>query len=117
MKKINVDDFRIYRNQAQRKFENSRCLFTEFASSDADADRQTDRRRWKPDTPPNSEIICGQNVSTKVVCGILLFFEKKAMLKNLKKSWVPFRSYLLNSTANPAQFECKWAGLAVLFSR
>ena len=32
-------------------------------------------------TPPNSEIICGQNVSTKVVCGILLFFEKKAMLK------------------------------------
>ena len=49
MKKINVDDFRIYRNQAQREFENSRCLFTEFASSDADADRQTDRRRWKPD--------------------------------------------------------------------
>ena len=32
-------------------------------------------------TPPNSEIICGQNVSTKVVCGIFLFFEKKAMLK------------------------------------
>ena len=30
---------------------------------------------------------------------------------------MPFRSYLLNSTANPAQFECKWAGLAVLFSR
>ena len=33
------------------------------------------------DTPPNSEIICGRNVSTKVVCGIILFFEKKAMLK------------------------------------
>ena len=32
-------------------------------------------------TPSNSEIICGQNVSTKVVCGIFLFFEKKAMLK------------------------------------
>ena len=32
-------------------------------------------------TPPNSEIICGQNVGTKVVCGIILFFEKKAMLK------------------------------------
>ena len=32
-------------------------------------------------TPPNSEIICGRNVSTKVVCGIILFFEKKAMLK------------------------------------
>ena len=68
-------------------------------------------------TPPNSEIICGQNVGTKVVCGMILFFEKKAMLKIWKKSWVPFRSYLLNSTANPAQFECKWAGLAVLFSR
>ena len=36
---------------------------------------------------------------------------------NLKKSWVPFGSYLLNSTANPAQFEWKWAGLAVLFSK
>ena len=33
------------------------------------------------DTPPNSEIICGQNVGTKVVCGIIFFFEKKAMLK------------------------------------
>ena len=68
-------------------------------------------------TPPNSEIICGQNVGTKVVCGMLLFFKKKAMLKIYQKPWVPFRSYLLDSTANPAQFECKWAGLAVLFSR
>ena len=33
------------------------------------------------------------------------------------KSWEPFGSYLLNSTANPALFEWKWAGLAVLFSR
>ena len=32
-------------------------------------------------TPPNSEIICGQNVGKKVVCGMILFFEKKAMLK------------------------------------
>ena len=32
-------------------------------------------------TFPNSEIICGQNVGTKVVCGMILFFEKKAMLK------------------------------------
>ena len=68
-------------------------------------------------TPPNSEIICGRNVSTKVVCGIILFFEKKAMLKIWKKSWVPFRSYLLNSTANPAHLHSNWAGLAVLFSR
>jgi hypothetical protein len=33
------------------------------------------------DTPPNSKIICGQNVGTKVVFGIIIFFEKKAMLK------------------------------------
>ena len=64
-------------------------------------------------TPPNSEIICGQNVSRKVVCGIILFFEKKAMLKIWKKSWEPFRSYLLNSTANPAQFECKYVRIYV----
>jgi hypothetical protein len=38
-------------------------------------------------------------------------------IKMKKKSWEPFRSYLLNSTAIPAQFEWKWAGLAVLFSR
>ena len=31
--------------------------------------------------------------------------------------WVPFGSYMLNSTADSAQFEWKWAGLAVLFSR
>ena len=68
-------------------------------------------------TPPNSEIICGRNVSTKVVCGIILFFEKKAMLKIWKKSWVPFRSYLLNSTANPAHLHSNWVGLAGLFSR
>ena len=40
---------------------------------------------WPP-TPPNSEIICGQNVGTKVVCGMILFFQKKAMLKIWKKS-------------------------------
>ena len=39
------------------------------------------------------------------------------ILKIWKKSWEPFGSYLLNSTANSAQFEWKWAGLAVLFSR
>ena len=68
-------------------------------------------------TPSDSEIICGQNVGTKVVCGMILFFEKKAMLKIWKKSWVPFRSYLLDSTANPAHLHSNWAGLAVLFSR
>ena len=37
--------------------------------------------------------------------------------KTKKKSLEPFRSYMLNSTAKPAKFEWKWAGLAVLFSR
>ena len=32
-----------------------------------------------------------------------------------KKSWEPFRSCLLNSTANPAQFRWRWTGLSVLF--
>ena len=32
-------------------------------------------------TPSNSEKICGQNVGTKVVCGITFLFEKRAMLK------------------------------------
>ena len=40
-----------------------------------------DSRVHKHYTPPNSEIICGQNVGTKVVCGIIFFFEKKAMMK------------------------------------
>jgi hypothetical protein len=39
---------------------------------------------------------------------------KKTILKIWEKSWEPFGSYLLNSTANPAQVEWKWAGLAVL---
>ena len=38
-------------------------------------------------------------------------------MREKSKSWEPFRSCLLNSTANPAQFGWKWAGLAVLFSR
>ena len=39
------------------------------------------------------------------------------MLKVWKKSWEPFGSCLLNSTANPAHFHPSWAGLVVLFSR
>ena len=34
-------------------------------------------------TPSKSEIICGQNVGTKVVCGMILFFEKKAIISEL----------------------------------
>ena len=45
-------------------------------------------RRTYRGTPPNSEIICGQNVSTKVVCGI-----------------------------NLSHLHSNWAGLAVLFSK
>jgi hypothetical protein len=41
----------------------------------------------------------------------------KNYAENMKKSWEPFRICLLNSTANPAQFGWKWAGLAVLSSR
>ena len=37
------------------------------------------------------------------------------MLKVWKKSWEPFGSCLLNSTANSAKLGWKWAGLAMLF--
>ena len=46
-----------------------------------------------------------------------IFKEINENIKTKKNSWEPFRSCLLNSTANPAQFGWKWAGLAVLFSR
>ena len=39
------------------------------------------------------------------------------MLKIRKKSWEPSLSCLLSTSAYPAQFRRKWAGLAVLFSR
>ena len=68
-------------------------------------------------TPSISEIIWVRNVRAIVVCGFLMKSLKKHILKIWKKSWVPFGSYLLDSTADSAQFEWKWAGLAVLFSR
>ena len=68
-------------------------------------------------TPSIPKIIWVKNVREIVVCGFLMKWLKKCILEIWKKSWVPFGSYLLNSTANPAQFEWKWAGLAVLFSR
>ena len=52
---------------------------------------------------------CGLWVRNEII------FKKNS--ENMKKLWEPIGSYLLNSTANPAQFELKWAGLAVLFSR
>ena len=66
----------------------------------------------KYDTPPISEIIWVKNVRAIVVCGFLMKWLKKYILKIWKKSWVPFGSYLLNSTANPAHFHLNWAGLA-----
>ena len=68
-------------------------------------------------TPSISEIIWVRNVRAIVVCGFFMKSLKKHILKIWKKSWVLFGSYLLDSTADSAQFEWKWAGLAVLFSR
>ena len=65
-----------------------------------------------PVTPPNSETICVQNVSTKLVYGIIFLIKRKIMLKIYKRLWeLPAKS-----TVNSAKFEWKWAGLAVLFS-
>ena len=38
-------------------------------------------------------------------------------IKEKLKSWEPFRSCLLNGTANPPHFHQNWAGLAVLFCK
>ena len=42
---------------------------------------------------------------------------KNKNIKEKLKSWEPFRSCLLNSTANLDHFNQNWAELAVLFSR
>ena len=68
-------------------------------------------------TPPIAEILCVKNGRVIVVCGFLMKWLKKYILKVWKKSWEPFGSCLLNSTANPAKLGWKWAGLAVLFSK
>jgi hypothetical protein len=50
-------------------------------------------------------------------CGLWVLNEiiKEIYPEDLKK--IMGALWELNSTANPAQFEWKWAGLAVLFSR
>ena len=53
------------------------------------------------------EGICGLWVLNQIV-------KKNIYAENMKKSWEPLGSYLLNSTGNPEQFEWKWAGLTVL---
>ena len=62
------------------------------------------------------------NIKWKKCAGISVLWVlneifQKNILKIWKKSWEPFRSYLLNSTANPANFHPNWTGLAVLISR
>ena len=54
-----------------------------------------------------------------VNCGLWALNEiiKKKYPENMKTIVGAVWSYLLKSKANPAQFEWKWAGLAVLFSR
>ena len=61
-------------------------------------------RRWLSwlDTPSIPEIIWVKNVRAIVVCGFLMKSLKNHILKIWKKLWVPFGSYLLNSTVNPA---------------
>ena len=69
-------------------------------------------------TPSIPEIIWVKNVRAIVVCGFLMkFWKKNISWKFEKKLWVPFGSYLLNSTANPAHFHSNWAESAVLSSR
>ena len=64
----------------------------------------------------------GNNMCLKCGCksGLWVLHEivNKTYAESMKKkSWMPFGSYLLNSTANPAHFHSNWAELAVLFSR
>ena len=61
---------------------------------------------------PTARILSGKNARAFLVCGFLMKSFKKKILKIWKKSWEPFGSYLLNSTANPAHFHPNWAGLA-----
>ena len=68
-------------------------------------------------TPSIPEIIWVKNLKAIVVCGSLMKSLKNHFLKIFKKLGVPFRCYLLNSTAIPAHFHSNWAESAVLFSR
>ena len=64
-------------------------------------------------TPAIEKIITIKNTKSIVS---YLEIEIKLSYKREKKSLEPFRICLLNSTANPAQFVWKMAGLAVLYS-
>ena len=72
----------------------------------------TPRKRWvlHPCTLPTTEILSGKNARAWVS---MVLYSKKSMKNEKKKIWEPFRSCLLNSTANSAQFGWKWTGLAV----
>jgi hypothetical protein len=45
----------------------------------------------------------------------IVSYLKKISYQSEKRSWELFRSCLLNSKANPADFHPNWAGLALLF--
>ena len=56
----------------------------------------------------------GQKCEGSRVLWVLNEIIYKKYPENLKKLWKPFGSYLLNSIANPALFEWKWALLAMI---
>ena len=68
-------------------------------------------------TLPTAEILSGKKCVGISGFWVLNEIIQKNILKIWKKSWEPFGSYQLNSTANSAHFHPNWAGLAVLFSR
>ena len=58
-------------------------------------------------TSPNSEIICGQNVGTKVVCGMILFFERKATLSIITgrlQAWLQVKTLHFSYTGTLLKF-------------
>ena len=79
--------------------------------------------RWDiPETMPKPHTTYTRNnmgQKCESDCGLWVPNEKNLKrYENLKKkSWEPFGSYLLNSTANPAHFHPNLAGLAMLFRR
>ena len=70
-------------------------------------------------TMAKTEIIYPKNVGASVAMNFTQDEYSAPMAIEKSKSWVPFWSYQLNSTANPAHLPQNWAKLAksaVLFS-
>ena len=68
-------------------------------------------------TSPHPSEISRENVRAKLLLGYIFAYLTKNHNIKEKKSWEPFRIWLLKSTANPAQVWWKWARLTVIFSR